>query len=319
MPVYDGATISLQESLLAILTFALTHKLTGLCISGLLSLIGLHCGPNNLLMNSHYKFKICQEPLDKKDSVRTRDRSHKNSEYFIEFPILSQLQSMFTRPASYESLQFRCNRVKREDTNIEDIYDGEIYQRFLNSGFLSNPNNLSFFMYFDGISLFKSSTFSIWPVYFTINELKYKLRTTKEKTILAGLWFGETKPNPNHFLRPLRESLSHWENTGEVLNLPNGQNVRVHAKLLGAVGDLPAKALFMRFMQYNGAFSCSNCMERGTRFDVGNNTIQVFPYSRNFELRTIEDTNDYAAQALHATRVFMQSKAPLCYLLCYLT
>ncbi|KAK3922482.1 Halomucin, partial [Frankliniella fusca] len=317
-PIYPGAQINFKESLLAILTFILTHKLTGLCVSDLLSLIMLHCGADNIclstlhrfrnyfkmigknLITCHYFCSECELPLANRGTICATCENSKNTAYFIEFPIVTQLQSMYKRAGFYDSLMFRFHRRKKDDSNVEDIYDGLIYKDLIRTGFLSNRNNISFFMYFDGIALFKSSTFSIWPVYLTINELKYKLRIRKENTVLAGLWFGKLKPNPNLFLEPLQEKLSALENDGVDLELPNREKVRVKGKLLGAVGDMPAKAAFMRFRQYNGAYSCFHCMEKGGRFDLGRVTIQVFPYNRNFRLRTKEETIQFGELAVAA-------------------
>jgi len=191
--------------------------------------------------------------------------------------------------------------LKKAEENTEDIYDGNIFKELCaGDGFLSNFNNISFFMYFDGVALFKSSSFSIWPVYLTINELKYELRTKKENTIIAGIWFGKSKPNPNLFLDPMREKLSMLENEGANMELPNGDKIRVQGKLIGAVGDMPAKSALMRFKQFKGAFSCFHCLDKGGRYDLGNTTIQVFPYNRNFQLRTVNETVQFGELALEA-------------------
>ncbi|KAK3920363.1 Halomucin [Frankliniella fusca] len=316
--LYEDAPITFRESLLAILTFVLSHRLTGVCVSDLLSLIVLHCRPNNLCLKSLSKFReyfsmiakkiiiphhycsICQVLLDKDNPVCEVDPNH-TVLYFIEMPIVSQLQAMFKRPGFYELLQYRFQRQKQSPNNIEDIYDGNIYKELFNSGFLSNPNNLSFSMYFDGVSLFKSSSFSLWPVYFSINELKYKYRTQKENIVLAGLWFGP-KPNVNLLLRPLYNKMLQLERNGVSLSLPDGNNVTVRAKVLAAVGDLPAKAAFMRFINFNGLYSCFNCLSSGGRHEVGAGitTVQVYPYSRNFVLRTTAETSEFAEQAVIA-------------------
>jgi len=67
---------------------------------------------------------------------------------------------------------------------------------------LSYPNNLSLTWNVDGVPVFKSSKYSIWPLYFIVNELPFKLRYIMENVILAGLWFGESKPNMTVFLKP---------------------------------------------------------------------------------------------------------------------
>lgn len=66
----------------------------------------------------------------------------------------------------------------------------------------------------DGIPVFKSSKFAIWPLYFVINELPYKERISKDNMIFAGLWFGSSKPSMLTFLRPFHSSLSILETEG---------------------------------------------------------------------------------------------------------
>jgi len=91
--------------------------------------------------------------------------------------------------------------MKKASNNIENIYDGRVYKRFFsNGGFLDRKNNISFMWYSDGISIFRSSHFSIWPMYLVVNELPYRERVKKKNIILAGLFFGNSKPNPNFFL-----------------------------------------------------------------------------------------------------------------------
>ena len=42
----------------------------------------------------------------------------------------------------------------------------------------------------DGIPVFKSSKFSVWPLYLVINELPLNKCLCSSNVILAGLWFG---------------------------------------------------------------------------------------------------------------------------------
>jgi len=161
-PIYNGAAITVRESLLAILSFVMVHKLTGLCLHDLLSLIALHCGPNTHCLKSLYRFKNyfkmvgskfvtrhfyctgCEVPLLNKDSICELCEGRNSVSFFIEFPIVTQLQIMFKRPGFYESLSYRFNREKKNEANIEDIYDGNVYKEHTASGFLTNPNNISF-------------------------------------------------------------------------------------------------------------------------------------------------------------------------------
>ncbi|KAK3916377.1 Halomucin [Frankliniella fusca] len=320
MPLFPGAHLTLRQSLLSILTFSITHKLSGVCIADLLSLIALHCGPNEIGLKTLYRFKsyfsmigkksincyyycsVCEILLPNQNTQCQNCLGRHEVAYFLSFPIVDQLKVMYSREGFRESLNFKRLRRKKNEDNLEDIYDGKIYQEQINNGFLANPDNISFFMYFDGVSLFKSSKFSIWPLYLSINELKFQDRVKKENVVLAGLWFGKSKPNPNLILSPLVDQMWTLEREGAVMTLARGGQIRVRGKIIGAVADLPAKALFMRMTQYNGRYSCFNCMSSGGRFDMGNNTIQVFPYSRIWEPRNEDEMVDFAEQAVEARR-----------------
>lgn len=320
LPLYDGSPITLRESAVAVLSFVLAHSLSGVCVNDLLSLIALHCGPNNRCLKSLYLFRSyfdmqgqkdskrhhycsgCEVPLENKDSVCALCRGRHEVSYFLEFSIANQLKGMFKRPEFYEALRFKSNRVKKFENGIEDMFDGKVYK---DCQFLLNPNNISFNMFFDGVAVYKNSKFQLWPVYLSINELKYKDRTKKENIVIAGLWFGKSKPNSCLFLDPICQSLQALENEGLNITLP-GQVINVKCRALAAVGDLPAKAAFVRLIQYNGGYSCFNCLSSGARYGqnaVIKNTIQVFPYERRFQLRTSADMIDFAQQALAAREV----------------
>lgn len=81
-------------------------------------------------------------------------------------------------------------RVKINESNYEDIYDGLVYKS-LPETYTQNRNYITFSWNSDGVFLFISSKVSIRPLYLVINELSPELRFKKENAILAGLWFGQ--------------------------------------------------------------------------------------------------------------------------------
>ena len=94
--------------------------------------------------------------------------------FFIEIPIIDQLKALFSRKGFYNSLNHRFVRTKKNGDKIED---GAIYQKQLKSGgFLSQRNNISFTWNTDGIPVFKSLKYRIWPIYFALNELSPQKR-----------------------------------------------------------------------------------------------------------------------------------------------
>ena len=71
-------------------------------------------------------------------------------------------------------------RKKQNEQNIEDILGGRLYKaHFDDDGYFKGTDeytktmepHISLQMNTDGVALFRSSTFSVWPVYYLINEL----------------------------------------------------------------------------------------------------------------------------------------------------
>ena len=55
---------------------------------------------------------------------------------------------------------------------IADICDGLLYRRF-KSKRGSNENSISVVLNTDGVVVFKSTNYSIWPVFLMVNELPF--------------------------------------------------------------------------------------------------------------------------------------------------
>ena len=104
------------------------------------------------------------------------------------------------------------SRKKKKASNIEDIYDGKLYKAHSKAGaFLNIRNNISLMWYTDGVPLFKSSKVSIWPLFFSVNELPVQDRFKQENMLFAGLWFGHSKPSMSFFLNRFMIA---WLNSG---------------------------------------------------------------------------------------------------------
>ena len=139
----------------------------------------------------------------------------KDLSYFIHLPISEQIRSLFARKFFASNLLHRFTRAKLNQDCFEDIYDGSLYRKMmLPNGVLSSQNNISLTWNIDGLPVFRSSKFSLWPCYFIVNELPYQLRLLKENIIIGGLWFGEEKPNMHVFLKPIIAELAVLEKDG---------------------------------------------------------------------------------------------------------
>ena len=237
IPLYPGATITVKVALLLLLAFVVRHNLTKEAINNLLYLIDLLCPKPNKCCKSAYRFKkffsfliipaeikyYCQAcivpinypPVKICNICKTVFNLAKPPSYFVKLSISNQIRSLFAKETFLNDIQYRFNRNKQNIDHIEDIYDGLFYKKLMASGgVLSDRNNPSLTWNVDGVPLFKSSKFSLWPFYLVANELPFKLRAIKENVILAGLWFSKTKPNMTIFLKPILSELRTLETEG---------------------------------------------------------------------------------------------------------
>ena len=324
-PLYDGARLSVSESLITIHNFSLRCNMTGVQLTEALRIIKLHCPRNNKCVTTLHKFKKhfsksntplvrhfycsgCTQHLENKDSICTSCTEPSESRYFIEVPIIPQIKAPYKREGFKDKVQHRHTRHRHNPNSYNDIYEGEVYTELnQNNGILADPHNISFTWYTDCISIYRSSKFSIWPLYLIINELPFDERTKKENIILAAMWFGEEKPIPNLLLEPLVPSIMELRQ-GIDVNIPNTEiPLHVRGIIICGTCDLPAKALFLNMNQYNGRFGCQKCKIQGKY--LLESRVRVYPY-KHFNLRTEEETRIHAQQALDAGIAICGVKGP---------
>nr|XP_061839820.1 uncharacterized protein LOC133621630 isoform X1 [Nerophis lumbriciformis]XP_061839821.1 uncharacterized protein LOC133621630 isoform X1 [Nerophis lumbriciformis]XP_061839822.1 uncharacterized protein LOC133621630 isoform X1 [Nerophis lumbriciformis] len=288
------ASVTLAQCLLIIMGYVNCHKVTDKARSDLLKMFKMLCPDTNCL-NRVQKFKKiflsrsasspillhkycsnCFGPLESKQikclSCGT-SVSEERSSSFIEVPIKAQIRSLFLKSGFQEKLNFRLSRKKADANNIEAIYDAEVYKQLVDRGGpLSDPKNISLTWNTDGVPIFKSSKFSVWPFY-CINELSFMERTKRENMIFAGLWYGDSKPSMVTCLRPLSDTLSKLVGDGIIVQPAELTSEPFVCKVLTIAGtcDLPAKALVLNSVQYNGKFG--KTVKTGERGHV-----HVFPF-----------------------------------------
>jgi len=357
-PLYPGAPLTLNQSMLAILSLSISHKLTKACLSDILKLVELHCIEPNLCATSLYRFSkyfeniqspvvfhyycsACVNTLESKTAVCEVCGKNNGVQYFLEIPIIEQLKSLFKRPGFTQPLDHVKNRTKKVPDNIEDVYDGELYKAHVRENHSDfHDYCLSLMWYTDGISIFRSSHYEVWPLFVVINEVPFSQRFKKENVILAGLWFGLRKSQPELMLSVYHEDIVNLSNNVEVHvpHQPEPLNIRAHV-LLGT-GDMPAKSLMLNFKNSNGRFGCHKCKLEGERiFDEESESsdsenegidnpeerprrrrgpgIQIYPFERNLPLRTDEETLVFAWEALEQGHSVYGVKGPSA--LAYLT
>ncbi|XP_028407832.1 uncharacterized protein LOC114530409 [Dendronephthya gigantea] len=325
-PLYENAPITVGVSALLIMTFAIRHMISGKALHDLLVLVSLHCGWPNYCFKTLYTFKKyfqnlksplkfhnycskCNVSISKEmptcpNSLCLQDLTVPgNMSFFIEISIEDQIRSLFAKTGIWNLLNYRFSRVKRGINNIEDIYDGKQYRRFFgNGGILDDQRNISLTWNTDGIPVFKSSKVAIWPLYFVVNELPYAQRISRSNMIVAGLWFGSSKPNMLTYLKPFHSSLKKLETNGIRVENPEQGSFVSRAILLAGTCDLPAKCMVCNSIQFNGQYGCLKCKQAGETFRTEKGGIvHSYPFKQDNPKgpeRTHEETLEHAKQAV---------------------
>ena len=168
----------------------------------------------------------CEELFDESESI-------KNGNYFIYIPLQQQIVRLLSNRKVFPYLTNRDLDVILSSKTVNDVTTSALYKELIVKHGL-NPKDVSLTWNTDGIPIFNSSNFSIWPLQAFVNELPPHLRG--KNILLLGLWFGQ-KPVMNTFLKPFVEECRKLESIGFTFGnevLPR----KVFALLLSA--DSPA-------------------------------------------------------------------------------
>lgn len=306
--LYEGASISVGESVYSILSFAQSENLSGAALEKLLKLIDVHLPkPNNHVQTTHlfygqienadfkynlvYYCSVCWGLRASKTDLCTECiLPTRKVEYFVSLPLAPQISKLYSKPGFLDKIKYKHNRSKKCKDNFEDIYDGDVYK--YHSAVLSNHHNISLMWYTDGVQMYECSTYSLWPFFFVVNELPPSERFKKENLIMAGFWGSSEKPHPNVFLKNTTADLLELK-TGIEVN-PHGMEskIKVQVILLCGTCDAPAKAAFLHMKTHAGYFSCPKCLTEGQYNDA-----MTFPHEDNLHLRTCENYIQHLGQA----------------------
>ena len=130
------------------------------------------------------KCKICNTKIDLND--------YAYKDFFVMMDVASPISKLIGTNGEY--YDYVVNHRIHETGCIRDIYDGKRYREFSTNLNESNRHSYATIVFnTDGAPLFKSSAYSIWPIFLMVNELPYLVRS--KELILAGLWFGKDKLN----------------------------------------------------------------------------------------------------------------------------
>lgn len=177
--------------------------------------------------------------------------------FFIEINVMDQLKKMLSDPKIVNNLHYRLFRTKKDITALEDIYDGDVYQRLIHrNDQLGNEWNLSYTFNTDGCQSSYNSKITVWPIYLMIHELPDHIR--KKSMVLAGLWVAKTEPIMNVFLQPFVDQANKLSSEG-LKWMYNGVEKSSKLFALGCCVDSVARCGILNMKRFNGTDGCTYC------------------------------------------------------------
>lgn len=304
--LYPGCQISSDESTYMIYAFALRHHLSQVAIGHLLNLINFHLPKGasvpatkyllekNLQPDFTQVFKCfycqkCDKPVDTDrmdvcdscNAAVNRSDLLRGGNFFVVFDITNTLLNVLKIPTVADNLIKNLdNRGRRDSRVMCDIMDGSSYKE-LNL----DTNDITCSVNTDGVNVFESSNFSIWPLFISINELDFKIRS--KNTMLVGLWFGNKKPTFDTFLKPLVKQFNELSTDGfEWKHQDSAIKSKVFFPIVAA--DSVARCTLQGVHQHNGKFSCPWCLSPGKtlKLDKGSHKRVFVPENKKLIMRT---------------------------------
>jgi hypothetical protein len=277
----------MSECAILVMTFAIKHRLSQDAVEELLQLISLllpegsRCPATNYwlsklasvdysLVKTVFYCPSCQSTLElfestwkckDCDEVYDRNLLLKQQSYFAMFPLEETLRRKLAVAEVLQSFKTtRKRRDKKNSSTISDIQDGRMYKALgLQADDITCTVNC------DGIPAFKSSKTQVHPLLISINELPYRLR--RRHTMIAGIWFGKSKPNFDTFVQPFAEEAKRLADSG--FSWPLGkQSVRSRVIFPLVVADSVARCTLQGLHQFNGQYGCPWCLHPGSSLQL---------------------------------------------------
>ena len=217
---------------------------------------------------------------------------------FLLYPLCEQLQNLFQKTdISSVLMTSSC------DNTIHDVVDGKEYRKLR----VHFPESLSVTCNTDGVPLFASSNESLWPVYFTINELPVHLR--HKTMMLCALWKGFCKPRIDVLFKPIIESLEHLSTIG--FSWQQAANcIKTKVYLCIVTCDSVARPLLQNMKQFNGNYGCSFCFNPGFVVTKGKGHVRCYIDCANAKERTQEEVLEHAQSAITTGKSVFGIKGP---------
>src|SRR2546423_14911273 len=135
--------------------------------------------------------------------------------------IIDRLKIQFNNENRAEELLYRHKYITNKDNNdLDDIFDREIYKELVNDSLFNNKRDIAFIAPCDEYQIFKQKTDDCWPFLMINNNLDPSLRVKKENLLIPFLIPGPNQPKDiNTFLQPFIDEMKELEHKKFILSL----------------------------------------------------------------------------------------------------
>ncbi|CAG5075212.1 Protein of unknown function, partial [Cotesia congregata] len=311
-PLYNGSPITIGESILSLLMLVIRHKISHVLLTDIIKIISLHCPIPNFFPRTLYKFRkffsefglpirrhyfcsICFSKLENSTSNIEKCKDAKQC-YFIELPLIAQLLRLFKREGFYNLLNTRFDR-QHDPLKIKVIFGMVKFIKIL---------VLRINFYQTAITSL-SRGIRMELIYINHpNSLSFSLRSQLKNVLIAGFWFGPTKPKANVFMNSFRQRIENIY-SGIFVRIPNHPNaIKVRGMIICGTCDLPAKTCFLNMKGHNGIYGCCKCKIKSQK----EGKTRVFPYEEQMNPRATEETVQQGERAFETGESVEGVKGP---------
>eukprot|EP00734_Pompholyxophrys_sp_LG126_P000211 Pompholyxophrys_sp_v1_NODE_50_length_3002_cov_18.682728.p1 type:complete len:838 gc:universal NODE_50_length_3002_cov_18.682728:311-2824(+) len=202
---------------------------------------------------------------------------------FSIFHLKDILQQKFLNPSFQQQRQYKNNRNKIHDENIEDVMDGQKWAESTER--YGDQRSIVIGLSLDGVPIYNSTKRTIWPIWMVYYDIPPTERYKQNNMTLLGVSFG-TRPIMNRFLYPVVKQISDSSITPITL-LVGGDPIDFTVYCFNISADLPAKAVILNMHHYNGEFGCPYCTAPGRC--NGRGSARYYPAEDVFPNRTHDD------------------------------
>ena len=202
--------------------------------------------------------KACNTPLTK-EVISCGKTFLYPRQIYCYYPLKKSLQLLVNEP-NFFSLCDHWKSRKVPNNVFPDIYDGLVWQSFIN--FLSSNSscNLLFGLNVDWFQPFTHCAYSVGAIYLCIHNLPRHIRFNEKYIILCGIIPGPKEPSEtiNSFLDVLVDELMEFWSGVTMMN-DKGERITVRAALSLVTCDIPALRKCLAFAGIRANKACSKC------------------------------------------------------------